>query len=194
MNKILTILLLASCIHYPSQVLAAKDLVLGSAGIWKLVQSSDPFAEPPEVCEIRSDLPQGDTGRRPQGRIRISPAAKTLFVDPPVMLTHSIRLGRKLTDVRVIEGTQPRDDLAGELSQRLRIDTGAVYSVSLVEVNFEPWAAHLSVEDFEALLNSLSTGKQLHYQWRLEPAGDTSSYDLKGFTQMLSLAGEKCSQ
>jgi len=57
-----------------------------------------------------------------------------------------------------------------------------------------PWAGHQSVQDFKTLLNSLASGKQLHYQWGLEPAADTSSYDLKEFAQMLSLAGDKCSQ
>lgn len=175
----------------------AEEQVLASDGIWELTRlKANPFEKDPIRCEARTTLPGGNSGRREQGRLRLSVSGDSrigeVFIDPPVMMTQAIRLRRKVVDRRDAASVERRTDLGEALLQRLRVDDGRIFEYRDSTIEFGSWAVHGTVDDFEELSSDLTTGDQLHFQWSLGPASDTTSYDLTGLRRILKLINGRC--
>lgn len=189
-----TTFILVACVAVAQAQPPRGERVIERSEGWELVQYDDPFADQPRRCEIRSVTDGGSSGRRPRPRFRVVQDEGRVYVDPTVMLSQAVRLGRQVIDSKNwgYRREGKRFEPPNELTQRLRVDEGQVYSVIIKDPEFAPWPAHKSMDDVGAFLESMRRGGTIHYGWSLDKAGETFSVDLKGFGEISRLETERC--
>ena len=168
---------------------------LATAGDWRVIQHTDPFATPQASCSVRSTGFNAASARRERPRLRVSLERRSFVIDPSFKLTHTIGALRDILEQRrsgrsgrKMEQFKPDNRLV----YKLRVDDGEVIVNQDQTPTFEPWRLRLDAARFASLIAAMSNGKTLHIGWTIDRAGEHFAYNLKDFGQIATVSQDSC--
>ena len=157
---------------------AGKERVLKTEGDWELVHMLPNIANPGGACVIRSTSAIKG-GRRPRAEIsvKLSPVSVSLRPEKD--------LSAVLTAVAVLEIRSDRQLQKMTLEQQLRVDNGQIVSHEENPPKSGLWEPTRNMQDPGNFLRELLAGSTLLYEWKLDRAGKSYSYNLTGFSNLV---------
>lgn len=171
--KGLALLALSSLL--PASVSAQTVVV--QEGDWQVVLDTVASSLMGKTCVI-SSVNEVEGGRRERPRIRIIPATRQIAIDPDRYMSSVI------TGIAMLEHRSERYQPNRLLSHLGRVDDGEVFTAEEQNPNYGNVELTKDAAGFAEVMQELSSGKVLRYEWQLGRGGKTYEYSLAGFANM----------
>jgi hypothetical protein len=165
---------------FSTAVSASNPDVIEQQGEWqvRIDRSSGMVGD---VCAI-STVNQVEGGRRERARISLIPATRTIVIDPDRTLAGAV------TGVAVIEDRSWRSQPERVITHSARVDGGEIVTRVDQEARHGALEETKDAATFARIVQSLSNGKLLRYEWQLDTAGRSYEFSLDGFKRMREVA------
>lgn len=179
---------LVGCGALAPRIASAEELrVIASSADWQVVMADDPFADPPQQCQVRTRTANAG-GRRERPEIIFDVTSQRITVRPDLVLQGSLQANRRLQGDSGDQGGQHQV----AVRHGIRVDGGKLYSLETRDLGSNNMDVQFGSDVYAGIAAAAREGKTLNYLWSIETSRRAFQFPLDGLRVLLPDARASC--